>query len=406
MGIPSLHQVEASKLTEMKLPTNVTIVAQPDAHVCALAYASIAHSFGLSVTVNFPNAEGYARSRKTEELVNRNTNILIFVLSHQMISFKGKGLGDVEPELNCLRIALAPDRDPKDIDVFLIVADAQTESDISSYPWIANRQWLRDSARTRQRVGDLLSASGVSASPRPISAFGNVEAILRELEPSSTVKRIAEERDSSENISYEIFTCTHKFRSETTYYLHLHRGITISATANHLKLNYPKIFDDRRKMIVMSIEPSQSAIERRIDNVKFALNSDHAEYFENLLSNIIAIRPDNQYVERTFIEPQVREFTDSSPSDFSVIRRWLVSPHPGTVVLYGQGGIGKTWSILNLRDAVKSGSAKFTRDMPRQVIYIASTDIKHTLSRRTQPNITLTLYDLYVAAHLAEFGEN
>lgn len=96
-------------------------------------------------------------------------------------------------------------------------------------------------------------------------------------------------------------------------------------------------------------------------------------YLENIASKLVADSIGLQevdrieMVERKFVEPQLRRGIeeDIPPSDYSVITDWLAGSSPGILVLVGQGGIGKTWVMMNLRSRVTLRTLEFSNRSPK-----------------------------------------
>lgn len=64
----------------------------------------------------------------------------------------------------------------------------------------------------------------------------------------------------------------HRFRRVVQYYIHLHRGITISNTSRHLAENHRNISQHNEKIFLLGIEKGQTRLEERLSNVRQAFN--------------------------------------------------------------------------------------------------------------------------------------
>jgi len=391
---------------------NVTLICKQGGHKVALDYARVLDSQGFPLLVNFANMESYPQATEAEHLVNERTGALIFIISTDLFPGASKTSRSGE-ESAALRRAIAKLSVNPSFKLFLVVIDDEAEGLVKS-TWINQHQWLRNSAQTREAI---LNASQEPFDSNPLqhemSSFKNVESIISDLEPASSVERIANVRVSNEHISYEIFRCKHRIRTdgEITYYIHLHRWITISNTAKHLIEHYPAEAAAKSKMIVLNIEKGHVRPSERLANVGMAFQCSSVEYLETLVSRLIENTANSAHVAgaraapRTFVEPQVCEGRGQPPRDYHVIKEWLGGPQSGALILMGQGGIGKTWAMLNLRERITTAGITFSRQIDRKIIFISSTDVTGGLARSTFQGAGITLYDLYVASHAAGSSE-
>ncbi|HEX8480945.1 MAG TPA: hypothetical protein VF650_03485 [Allosphingosinicella sp.] len=354
--------------------------------------------------------EGYSQTDDPEHLVNANTGALIFVISADHFPRGAKasgGNGDADALRKALRL-LSPNNGFK---LYLIVIDDEAEALVKS-TWMNDLQWLRDSPKTREDIlASLREPFNGTSQWREISAFKNVASIIGDLEPASTIRLLARESVSAERVSYEIFRCDHRVRNEVAYYIHLHRGITISNTSRHLAAQHPEVAAAPGKMIVLSVEKGHVRPGDRVAHVKTAFACEAVEYLESLVSKLIRNAAVEAHVAggrsapRTFVKPQVRERPHHPPSDYSIVTSWLSGPQSGALILVGQGGIGKTWAMLNLRELITSGAMSFSRQIDRSVAFIASTDVTRGLGRGAFEEQGITLYDLYYASQMAASGD-
>ncbi|GBR21886.1 hypothetical protein AA0616_2137 [Komagataeibacter nataicola NRIC 0616] len=164
---------------------------------------------------------------------------------------------------------------------------------------------------------------------------------------------------------------------------------------------------------MLGIEKGQTRLEERLSNVRQAFNCQEVFYLENIASKLVADSIGLQevdrieMVERKFVEPQLRRGIeeDIPPSDYSVITDWLAGSSPGILVLVGQGGIGKTWVMMNLRSRVTLRTLEFSKPITKGVIFISSTDVTRGFAQVPVPDEYMTLYDLYCASCAAQDEE-
>ena len=139
--------------------------------------------------------------------------------------------------------------------------------------------------------------------------------------------------------------------------------------SDSLAQRHPKIAKAKNKLIVLSVEKGQVRPGQRLSNIKAAFNCDTVEYLERLVSKLIgnaapeARISDAHAVKHSFVEPQVRASRDQPPRDYSLVKDWLKGPNSGALILVGQGGIGKTWAMLDLLDQVSSRRIELSRQI-------------------------------------------
>jgi hypothetical protein len=392
---------------------NVTILCRAGGNRVALDYAKVISGQGFPVLVNFPSMDQYPWADEAEHLINARTGALIFIISADHFPRANKDNRPSNSDTEALHKALAQHAANPRFKLYLVVISDEVEELVKSSPWMTRLQWLRDSPKTREDIlAALREPFDAGASRAEISAFNNVASIIGDLEGASNIQLVASESVSADRVSYEIFRCDHRVREEVAYYLHLHRGITISNTARHLAANHPHIANPATpKMIVLSVEKGQVRPSDRLNNIKTAFACDSVEYLESLVSKLIAnVAADakvsgGRSAPRTFVQPQVRERRNQPPRDYSTVTGWLSGPQSGALILVGQGGIGKTWAMLNLRELITSGGLTFSRQINRSVVFITSTDVTRGLVRASFQGEGITLYDLYVASQMAAAGD-
>lgn len=371
----------------------------------ALAYAKLVKEAGLPLLVNFPSKDGY-QIAEPAQLVSSRTAAIIVIVSEDLFPTSGHD-PKIKIENEVIQALFSVARTNTGPRMFLVVVDEVSEVRIQN-TWMSQLQWLRDSAITREQILERLRDLAESEpANEEMSAFDNAASIISAVELGSTIERIAAERVSAEKISYEIFECRHKIRQgDVHYYVHLHRWITISNTAAHLKLKYSHIFGSRDQTIVLSIEKGQRRLKDRIANIQTAFSCKDVQYLEGIASKLVSETMDvvsparTHMVARKFVEPQVRKGlgTSNPPSEYRCVTDWLGSPRSGVLVLVGQGGIGKTWAMMNLRQIISTRRLHFTKPTDRNVVFISSTDIARGYGRLLHQAQEITLYDLYCAS--------
>jgi len=383
----------------------VSIVCQDGGHAIALEYAKLVTESGIPLLVNFPSDEKYPVASGPEQLLGQHTAALIVILSKDVFTWTGKP-SRFKIDLEVIRRLLSASSTPAQSRLFLVLTDDTSASRVKGM-WLSTLQCTRDNTIAREEIlASLRRLAGGEGIGIEMSSFNNAASIISAVEPGFTIERIASERVSAEKISYEIFECKHRFRSDTHYYIHLHHGITITNTARHLIANYTYIFRAKNKFILLGIEKGQTRLEERISNVSQAFECKEVQYLENIASKLVADRIGALAVGRTemagrkFVEPQVRRGIgeDIPPSDYSVVTDWLGGPSSGVLVLVGQGGIGKTWAMMNLRARITSRKLKFSKPISKRVIFISSTDVARGFARTSFHSEYMTLYDLYCAS--------
>lgn len=393
----------------------VVVVCQEGGHQVALEYGRLLEGEGYQIMVNFPSLEEFSHSDTPSQLINERTEAIVLIVSEDLFPASGR-TSDFKIDTEIIHDLLTVTKSEARPRLIPILTNEGVEPLLKNH-WLGQLQYVVDNAVEREKVLHRINLlAGRSSFGTDISAFDDVGTIISAIEPGYNILKIASERVSEERVSYEIFECRHKVRKEATYYIHLHKRITISNTANHIRENYPSIFAATNKTALLAIEDGQTQIEDRLRNVTDALNCRSSLYLEQIISGII----DDEFAElqeaidgsvnRDFLEPQVRRGYGKSgydsPYEFIDIIRWISSQRPGVLVLLGQGGIGKTWALLNLKQRIAQGNIKFSKSIKRSLVFITSTDVNKGVASAHLNQRSITLYDLYVAHHVATYGED
>lgn len=388
----------------------ISIICQEGGHSTALAYAEMVAQAGLPLLVNFPSTEGYEKAITPSQLINSRTGALLVIISDDF--FPGSGISSksrIDTEI--IQQLLSLSYTDLKARIYLVVVSQSAALMLKKSPRLSQLQWLQDNAITREQI--LQKLSRLAESDRfseEISAFRNTASLIAAVEPGRDVDLIASERIPSEKISYEIFKCSHRVRkTNPTYYIYLHRGIAIANSAKHLQINYPEIYTNLSKIAVLSVEKGQTKIKERLDNIKIAMKCEEVEYLEVLTSKLLAGSlessgsGESQSVNRKFVEPQVRRGVSSNApaTAYDTVLDWLSSSRAGVLVLVGQGGIGKTWAMLNLRERVSLGEISFSKPISRTVAFISSTDLARGFAEFDIGHQGITLWDLYRVSRVA-----
>lgn len=384
----------------------ISIICQEGGHAVALEYAKIVSAAGLPLLVNFPSVEGFLSTTQASQLINGRTGAAIVIVSFDL--FPGSGRNPrFRIDTEVIHALLSAYKTDSGTRLYIVVIDTASEKKIES-TWLSNIGWIRDGPITREEVlASLLRlATSGGRGDEHISSFGNTASIISAIEVGYTLTSIASEKVAADKIAYEVFKCSHKIWGDTKHYVHLHRGVTLANTARHLRSTHPAVYEDKQKAILLSMERDQVRPQDRIANIKAAFECQRVHYLEEVISTIInetneIPTPESTHiVARKFVEPQVRKEVGSSnpPSGYGDVVDWLASPRSGVLVLVGQGGIGKTWVMMNLRQLVTARQIEFTKDIARSVVFISSTDIARAFSRPLTNTQEITLYDLYYAS--------
>jgi hypothetical protein len=390
----------------------ISIVCQEGGHKTALEYARLLKGLSIPLHANFPNGDGIPIAEDATQLINDRTAALVVILSSDIFP-GGKRNPKFRIDTEVIRYLLERSKTGQTSRIFIVLNDADVEPLVEK-SWIANIQYFTDNAFTREQILSQLSKlePREESEDSPVS-IDDVQSIIHAIEPGCTISEIASYKFAKEKISYQVFECLHKLRKRKINYVYLHRGVTLVNTAKHLNDNFSEIFLDRSKFVLLPMEHRAVRPLERLENVKLAFSCDEAEYLEDVVFKLIVDTidvgaiSDTAAVARDFIEPQVRFNRTYGPSNeqaFSKIYEWLCNDSAGILVLSGQGGIGKTWAMLNLRQRVTQGDLRFRKAMERRVLFITSTDIIRGIGTSFLKTKELTIYDLYVASCVALHG--
>lgn len=393
---------------------SVSVICQVDGHVVADEYAALIASLGFPVVVNFPSTKGYTRAESPGAIASTLTAMVILIVSVAWFRRTSHAPAfHVDPEVVQKIFSLSSGHG--NIRIFPVIIDDESQALVPSI-WIGKLQWFRDSVETRNQLLSYVSQlDNISAFDESLTHFEGVMSTIKSIETASDVTVAEQVKVRQSNIAYDVYECRHRIHGTTTVYVHLYRGISISATAEHYKGNFKSRNLNATEFIVMNHERGQVQLNDRKENVKRAFSNDKVSYIEDLISiqlkNIlgdIEIEGPKQ-VDRAFLEPQIRSAnlsgTNAAGSDFEKLMSWLAAETAGVIVLEGQGGIGKTWTMNECRARVLSGSIKFDRAMERRVIFITSTDVNRPGSYLNDVRTYMTLYDLFVASERARMDK-
>jgi hypothetical protein len=393
---------------------SVSVICQVDGHSIAEEYATLVSSLDFSVLVNFPSVNGYPRAESPNALMSNQTAMVILIVSiawfrraSHTTTFR------VDPEV--IQKMFSMSSELGNTRIFPVIIDDETQALIPS-TWIGKLQWFRDSVETRNQLRSFVSQlDNLSTIDNSLTHFQGVMSAIKSIEPASDVAIVEQVKIRPENIAYDVYECRHRIHATSTFYVHLYRGISISSTSDHYKDNFKSKNPSSNEFIVMNHERGQVKLNDRKENVKRAFSNEKVSYIEDLISiqlkNVLGdleIEGPKQ-VERAFLEPQIRSSnlsgTNVGGSDFEKLMSWLAADTAGVIVLEGQGGIGKTWTMNECRVRVLSGAVKFDRTMDRHVIFITSTDVNRPGSYLNDVKTHMTLYDLFVASERARLDK-
>ncbi|WP_272010573.1 hypothetical protein [Roseovarius sp. ZX-A-9] len=383
----------------------ISIICQQEGHKVANEYAKLTKEVGLPVLVNFPSLEGFEQANSSQQLVNPSVGAVILVISSDFFPASGKKTRTkIPPEtLQAIRSAAS---DMAQVRLIPVVIDDDSLTYIEN-TWLKDLQYFKDGPIERESVRSILrTIADREHLPEELYSFEKVGSIIEAIEPGSDVEKVGGLRESSEKIGYQVFSATNRIKESVTYYIYLNKGISLKRTSDRLKRDHPEISDSKNKYALLGIEPGHVRLNERLANVKTAFECDHAVYLENIVSRLIStsvkvgVTGSSTSGEREFVEPQVRHgiATDAPPKPFSVVEKWLTGVNAGVRVMQGQGGIGKTWAMLHLRQKASLSKLNFTRPGDRTILFIASTDVNKVLAATSLHRAELTLYDLYVAS--------
>lgn len=380
----------------------------------ATEYAKMLNSLSVSIIVNFPNTLGIPVADEPNQLINDRIGALVVILSADIFPRTRKN-PRFKIDTDIIQHLSSQAKSKNTSRIFLVLVDQEIEQYVKS-TWIAKLQYLIDGAITREQVRSQISKlEALISTHGNVQSFEDIKSVIGALEPGCHITEKSSERVSRENISYQLFECSHKVRKKKTNYIYLHRGSAIANTSKHIEENYQSIYNDRQKVILLPMEPGMVRPHDRLENVKSALKSDEVDYLEDAVFKLIVETidvssiSDTGAISREFLDPQVRFASESDPSrerPFSAISNWLSHWQSGVLVIVGQGGIGKTWAMLHLRQQITKGDLAFSKLMDRRVVFITSTDINRGIATSYLRGRELTIYDLYVASCAALQGED
>ncbi len=385
---------------------SVSIICQPDGLRAGTQIARLLAQNNLSLITNFPCDVDTVVSSKADTLVNEETALVVLLISAGWFHTRRASSGEALEAGTMNRIFSLATRG-QSVRIYPIILEEELVSQIQT-SWIGNLQWYLDTTQTRNQLLAIVGKLEELIDPEEAhSAFEGAASVIAAIESASAIELVSEERVPEDRVAYDVYSARHKFYQTEALYIHLFRGTTISKSATHIMAN-PRILECKGDIFfVLSHERRQTRLSDRIDNIKRALKTDKVRYIEDIVSQQIsqvglqAIDEASFVSDHYFLEPQLKRSLlpdNADGSEFERVVSWLESEDSGIVVIEGQGGIGKTWTMKELHRRIVRGEVSFRKKMSRKVIFISSTDINRPSSMLNDVSGNITLYDLYHAS--------
>lgn len=397
------------------MSSSVSIICVNDGHEVALQYADLLDRAGISIVVNFPSSNDYPVANTGDGLISKDTSVVLLIVTLGWVRL-AKSNSNFISDSGIMQKLFSYANGVDGQSFIPIIADSNVENII-----LNRKHWLRgipyelDNAVSRmdviQRILSLVSSVDRH---KNYDVFEGIETIISTAEQSSSVEKMTEVRESADRVAYDIYKCTHRIRNTIIYYVYFCKGITIANTESHIKDNYPFVLTDGTFWL-LNHEPGQIRLDDRVKNIKRVFKTQNVTYVEDFVSQLLVMYSASNTVSENrsylsdFIEPQVRSGLlnekDSNNHSFDIVIDWLKGSIAGVLVLEGQGGIGKTEVMRDLRKRIETGKIEFNKVVERTVLFLASGDITRPGSSLQEVSDNISLYDLYLASALRSSGD-
>lgn len=383
----------------------IAVLCQPDAHKQALAYADIVSNAGLTPLVNFPSEQRYLELQPKQKLLQEHVGAVIILISPEL--FRNRSISEEMrsylTELHSVTVGAFK------TNIIPIVVDDVAEQLVAKN-WIGRLSWKKDTGATRAELSSLLSRTDfLSKTIEKYGSFAGIGELVAALARNATISAPEKIRVPKDNIAFDIYRLQDDvFADQESYFVYLLRGIAIAKTAFLLKSEYAHLFHGETTRFLLNRERGQTQFHERLENFKSALGTDKLAYVEDILHKMVtnalaaSASTEKTALDRTFLEPEVRPSlyrdTGLAGQSFTVVMDWLEGGQAGVLVLEGQGGIGKTWALLELERRIVGDKVDFEVVLPRTTILITSLDVLAPGSPLFKLERKITLYDLYVSS--------
>lgn len=230
-----------------------------------------------------------------------------------------------------------------------------------------------------------------------IQDYEDFETIIKLFDDKSTFKEPIKYKKSKKKIGYTLLEGYDPFKSITTYYVYIYKGVNIKQTAaaffeNHKNLKYQK---DDNLILFLSKEADQKLLSERIQNAQKNFKAKKSYYLDEFVWQICSIDNSisNEIIKysltKNFIIPEIKSI-EGDIRDYEQIENWYYSEHDPILVITGGGGIGKTTLARVIADKFKEVKTN------SNVIFIEATDtaVMNQLIRLSETK-DIDLYDFY-----------
>jgi hypothetical protein len=230
-----------------------------------------------------------------------------------------------------------------------------------------------------------------------IQEYEDFETIIKLFDDKSTFKEPIKVKKSKKKIGYTLLEGYDQFKSITTFYLYLYKGVNIKQTAadffeSNKNLKYLK---ENNLILFLSKETDQKLLNERIQNAQKSFKAKKTYYLDEFVWQICSSESgiNNEIIKysltKNFITPEIKSI-EGDIKDYDQIENWYFSEHDPILVITGGGGIGKTTLARIIAD-------KFKEVKPNSnVIFIEATDtsVMNQLIRLSDSK-DIDLYDFY-----------
>jgi len=227
----------------------------------------------------------------------------------------------------------------------------------------------------------------------PFIKYQNISGLIKLYNEKLEVSKVDSVKESTQKVAFELYEAKDLLSNQ--HFLFIYGGSTIINVKAILREKYKNYRDF---IILLPKEKAQKNYSVRLANVKEKLGIDHVFYIDEFVWDICTskeFKEDNsKYDVPIFIDP----FLDKAERVFaeSYIMKWLTKENSPSLIITGEGGIGKT-------TLSKKVANEYINRIGKRVIFIDTASILGNLVNEASKEANkIDIYSLYRAACISD----